>query len=143
MCWFRDTYDPDTLRKAIRDEERRSIDLVASFGNVIKNIEVKTEFAAAKTGNIVFEVVSQARTGDNGVLGWGFKLEDTHLIAYVIPGPDEVYLFEPGQLQAYVLNNYAALRNFSAANDGYDTLGVLLPLEKAKHFCLVQATLPK
>ena len=127
---------------ATRGEERRSIDLVATTGNVVTTVEVKTEFAAAKTGNIVFEVVSQARVGGNGVLGWGFKLEDTDLIAYIIPGPDEVYVFGTDSLQAFVLNNYSALRNFSAANDDYDTLGVLLPIKSVKDLCLASGRLP-
>ncbi len=141
VVWYEHKYMPDSLRVATREEERRSIDLVAITGTEIVTIEVKTEFAAATTGNIVFETVSQARIRKNGVLGWGFKLEDTDLIAYVIPGPDKVYIFETDAIQEFVLDNYPRLRNFKAENKDYLTLGVLLPLRWVEKVARVSETL--
>ena len=128
IAWYQRQYNPDLLTLATEEQEKQSIDLVATTDGHSLTIEVKTEFAANKTGNLVFEVVSQARIGDNGVLGWGFKLEKTDVIAYLVPGPDKIYAFEPVELQAFVLENYSRLRNFTAKNKGYTTLGVLMPI---------------
>ena len=130
------------MREATQAEERSGLDLVITdeVGQTT-TIEVKTEFRAATTGNLVFEVISQAVPKQPGVIGWGFKLEHTDLIAYIVPGPDEVYVFSCPVLQRWVIDNYGKLRNFAASNRAYTTLGVLMPISKLSDLVRYQGSL--
>ena len=131
--WFDDYYRPESIRYANAEEEARSIDLVAEL-SVTKEltIEVKTDFAAAKSGNLAFEIISQARVGTESALGWGLKLGDTDLLVYIIPGqlrePDKLWMLRPRIFQEFILQDYHSFHNFAVQNDGYKTLGILVPI---------------
>ncbi len=102
------------------------------IGGVVYHIEVKTEFSAERTRNLVFETVSIAQPHSmQNVLGWGLKDWFTHVILYIVPGKDEVYGFDFEALQTWVLDPpvYRTLKGFAAQNLGYVTLGVLMPIE--------------
>lgn len=134
-------FDRGSLRIATREEEARSIDLSLRQHGKPLTIEVKTEFAASRTGNLCFEVISQARIRERGVIGWGFKLESTDWITYILPETGDLYIFDTVELQRWVVDNYQSLRNFSARNREYFTLGVLMPISRVKELCRLTGNL--
>lgn len=139
--WLHRHNQVDHLRVATRDEEVRAIDLVTIIDGKSVTIEVKTEFAASRTGNLCFEVISQARVKDRGVIGWGFKLDSTDWITYILPETGDLYIFDTEKLQSWVIENYQSLRNFSARNPDYSTLGVLMPISRVEELCRLRGNL--
>lgn len=134
-------FEVANLRVATREEEARSIDLSLTMDGRPFTIEVKTEFAASSTGNLCFEVISQARVKERGVIGWGFKLESTDWITYILPSTGDLYIFDTDRLQKWIIANYQSLRNFSARNPDYFTLGVLMPITRVKELCRLTGNL--
>jgi len=122
------------INKSSMNEERKSIDLYFLYRGKWVTMEVKTDFKAAETGNLAYEIISQAYIRKNGVIGWGFKLEATDYLAYLVPKETtEIYIFQTEKIQEWVIGNYYMLRNFSAKNRDYTTLGVLIPITKIEN----------
>ena len=141
IVWLEKLWLPDKIRMATREEESQGIDLTIALTGHEFRFEVKTEFRAERTKNLCFETVSYASPGNRGKVGWGLKMEETSNIIYIVPGPDDIYFFVPEILQQWVFDNYSTLRPFVAKNEGYVTLGVLMPISKIQHLCVCQGNL--
>lgn len=113
-----------TVRPATREEQRQGIDrfIITPAGREMK-VEYKTDHVAARTGNAFVETVSVDTAGK---MGWALTSQADYLV-YFIPGQMIVVLplrslrwALPGWMREYPVR--------TAANNGYTTHGLLVPL---------------
>jgi hypothetical protein len=78
-------------------EEQIKGDLELKGSSGIKNVEIKYDIMAARTGNLCFET-------SNGTKMTGIYKTEADFICYVVPRKDgkEVYVFNPTSLRKYV-----------------------------------------
>lgn len=89
----------------------------------IFNIEYKTDWTAGKTHNAFVETVSVDATNKPG---WAHSSRADYLIYYV-PGDDLVYVIAFANLRAR-LHCWQEYPIRSIPNNGYNTIGLLVPL---------------
>lgn len=127
---------------ASQHEDRElGIDLWAKTVNGASlSIQVKVDFWSHSTENFVFEVISQARSSTEAVLGWGFHTEADYL-AFVIAGTGDIYVFRTVDYTRWVIEHYATLENFASPNKSYRTLGCKVPIMRVSHLCCIRGNL--
>jgi hypothetical protein len=110
----------------ISDEKRYGIDRIfeckqrgVSFG-----VEYKTDSEAAVTGNAFIEVVSD---DTRGTPGWAKKSIAMELIYYIRP-EGKIYIFQMHHIKRALSKWIARYPQRPALNKGYNTIGVLVPL---------------
>ncbi len=86
-------------------------------------VEYKTDFIAHRTGNLVFETVSDDVTG---VPGWGLSSKAEYLV-YLVEKAGVVYLIRLPELREWVLARVSMFRRAAADNGTYRTLSLLVP----------------
>lgn len=114
-----------TIQTVDMDQQRQGIDRVFTRkdnGHVFK-IEYKTDWTAGKTGNAFVETVSVDRTDKPG---WAHSSQSDYLIYYV-PGDDLVYVIAFQNLRSR-LQSWCNCPTRKIPNNGYNTLGLLVPL---------------
>lgn len=114
-----------SLRTATDDEQRQGIDrVITTPRGEIMRVEYKTDFRAGETGNAFVETVS-VDTADK--MGWALTAQADYLIYYLPERAIYVLPFRslrwalPGWIRDYPLR--------TARNNGYETHGVLVPLD--------------
>lgn len=139
--WLDNLQGTDYLRRASHAEDLEGIDFVAhdSEGKCYY-IQLKVDFKADKTGNLPFEVVSQAYLDRRSVIGCQFHMPTVNYIAYLLVPSLNVYLFDFRSFLTYIIQNYPKFRNFvtytNTDNKGYWTLGGLIPInDELLHIC--------
>jgi len=94
-------------------------------------MQVKTDFIGHQSGNMAYEIVSQAYAGEGDPkLGWGLKLYQIDYLAYILAQTGLITIYSAPKLQGEVLSSYKQYTTFAAQNKGYLTLGVLVPLRR-------------
>jgi len=121
-----------SVRDATRDEQRQGIDRVITTrqGKVMR-VEYKTDQTATRTGNAFVETVSVDTAGK---MGWALTSQADYLIYYV---PERVIYVLPLKSVHWALPGW--MRDYparTASNRGYDTHGVLVPLEVLAEFAV-------
>lgn len=118
------------IERVNRDLQRKGIDRIFTrkrTGAVLK-IEYKTDWTAAKTGNAFVETVSVDRENKPG---WAYSSQADRLI-YYIPGDELIYIIAFAILRAQ-LAAWKKYKTRSIPNDGYNTIGILVPLREFEH----------
>lgn len=135
MDWLKAQTNIAEIQQATEEEDRhKGIDLwVVTTDNRRISLQVKIDFWSDKTGNLIFELISQAYP-DRAVLGWSFTTSADYLL-FLVALTGDVYIFKTHEYVEWVLNHYATLQNFSAANRGYKTLGCKVPLKDVVSVC--------
>lgn len=108
----------------VRDDktfQEKDIDfLVENLDRQFTSVEVKTDFKAHETGNIVYEVTTSGHMGC-------FEKTEAKYIAYYIPKSEEVHLIDVKKLRSYIHSIQPEPKNM-----GDNAMGFLLPIEDLK-----------
>lgn len=143
MDWLKSQPDVQDLQQATEDEDRgQGIDLwITTADGRRVSVQVKIDFWAHKTDNLIFEVISQAYSDRaRAVLGWGFTTRARCLV-FLIALTGDIYLFRTSEYVRWVIEHYDGLGNFSAQNEGYRTLGCKVPLRDLAQICFDKGNL--
>ena len=97
-------------------------------GNANK-IEVKTDRLADKTGNMIYELVSDRRTYTQGC----FEKTQADYIFYYLVNTRILYIFNTLELRQWVTEN---AENLILANVGDFALGYIIPLSNLKNISI-------
>jgi hypothetical protein len=89
-------------------------------------VEYKADSLAGKTGNAFIETISVDTTGK---LGWAYTSQAS-LLVYLVTEPQTVYVISMARLRRCLPRWRAAYPTRQAANDGYNTHGLLVPLHE-------------
>jgi hypothetical protein len=110
-----------------REQQRRGIDRIFTRkdNGCIFRIEYKTDWTASKTGNGFVETVSVDTANKSG---WAHSSQADYLIYYV-PGDALVYIIAFANLRAR-LHCWHGFPLKRIPNQGYNTLGLLVPLDE-------------
>ena len=116
------------IRRATEREQRRGIDRVFTNRETGREtrVEYKTDYRAAETHNAFVETVS---VDSDGKQGWAYTSEADYLVYYV-PGDGLVYVLALETLREQLPRWAEAYPHSVALNDGYNTHGVLVPLDE-------------
>jgi len=123
------------IRVATNEEEKNGIDVIADTESGSVNFQVKTDFNTHWSGNIVFEIISQAYDDQGCVIGWGFNLLAVDYIVYIVAGTGEIYVFLAKDIVRWVIDNFNTLKPNNPKNPTYTTLNVLIPLKRIRDIC--------
>ena len=105
-----------------KNYQAKDIDfLVENTNRQITPFEVKTDMQAHKTGNIVYEKTTSNHVGC-------FEKTQAHIIAYYIPGNQQVHMIRVSALRKYVQES-----KLSEVRMGDNATGYLLPIEDLKN----------
>ena len=112
------------LRTVTLDDEFRGIDrfVVADDGREV-SVEYKVDEQWRKTRNAFIEVVSNAKTNRPG---WALSCQSTWLLYFLTP--ERVLVCLMAKLRRQVPRWRQRFPTKPAHNDGYDTLGICVPL---------------
>lgn len=134
--WFRRWFD---IEPATLDEDRRlgvdrwftSRETGQRFG-----VQYKADSRAGETGNAFVETVSNDRTGTPG---WVHTCKADYILYYIV-GWELVYVLEPAELRRRLYGWKARYREVTVANKGYQTHGLLVPLDELEKCAHVTVT---
>jgi hypothetical protein len=87
-------------------------------------VEYKADERAEKTHNIFVETVSNDKTQRPG---WAHTCQSA-FIMYYIPGDELIYVVRPRKIRDELPHWKSQFVEVKSKNDGYNTLGVLVPL---------------
>jgi hypothetical protein len=115
-----------TIRPATADEQRRGIDRWFIDATTMESYEYKADSIAGATGNAFIETVSVDVMQKPG---WAWSSQATYLV-YLVTEPETIYLISMRRLRRHLPIWQLRYRTVQAANDGYNTIGVLVPLRE-------------
>lgn len=110
------------VRPATREEQRQGIDLLVTTA-----VEVKLDTRWQETGNAFIETVS---VDTSGKAGWA-ETSQADVLLYILY-PEEVLQIGLSRLRAVLDRWKARYRQARASNAGYDTLGLIVPVEELR-----------
>lgn len=115
------------ILKVPREMQRYGIDRVfVRKTNIIPvTVEYKADSAATKSGNAFIETVSVDKADKPG---WAYTSRASQLV-YYLPGYDVAYVIEFQALRDQLESWRARYREQSIPNKGYNTRGILVPLQ--------------
>lgn len=107
------------------DMQRKGIDRIFTHRRTraVLNVEYKTDWTASRTHNAFVETVS---VDTQNKPGWAVTSQADILIYYV-PGDEIVYVIRLGVLRGK-LDDWRKFPTRRIPNDGYHTVGLLVPL---------------
>jgi hypothetical protein len=116
------------ISKVDRTTQRRGIDRVwyDPTDDRTWTVEYKADSLAGKTGNAFVETVSVDATGKPG---WAYS-SHASLLVYLVTDPQTIYVISMARLRRCLPRWSAAYPTRQAANDGYNTHGLLVPLHE-------------
>lgn len=119
---------PVEIRPASMEEQRKGIDrlFVSKRTGAIDTVEYKADRLAGKTGNAFVETVSVDTTGRPG---WAVSSQAKYLV-YLVTEPETIYFVAMAALRATLPRWRRLYREAAAQNDGYQTVGLLVPLDE-------------
>jgi hypothetical protein len=122
------------IRPAMMDEQRQGIDRFFTHRptGIVDTMEYKADSLAGKTGNAFVETISVDTTNKPG---WAVASKAKYLV-YLVTEPETIYLVSMKQLRQELPRWQATYRTTSAANDGYRTHGVLVPLHELERIAI-------
>lgn len=122
------------IRPATMEEQHQGIDRFFTHRptGAVDAMEYKADSLAGKTGNAFVETISVDTTGKPG---WAIASEARYLV-YLVTEPETIYLIAMSRLRAALPAWQAQYRTASAANDGYRTHGVLVPLHELEKIAI-------
>ncbi len=125
---------PVRILKASREEQRKGIDrlFVSKLTGVIDTVEYKADMLAGKTGNAFVETVSVSTTKKPG---WAVASQAKYLV-YLVTEPETIYFVAMAALRARLPVWKRLYREAAAQNDGYETRGLLVPLDELERIAV-------
>lgn len=131
--WLINRTHVDKVEKAALEDDLAGVDLWV-YCPVRMAFQVKTDFRADETGNMAYEVVSQAPVGGGKAkLGWGLHLARVDYLVYILGISMNLFIYPGAELYSFITHNYRNYRNFQADNGKYLTLGILVPIDDLSH----------
>lgn len=123
------------IRPATADEQRRGIDRFFTHrpSKAVDAMEYKADDKAGRTGNAFIETVSVDVTGKPG---WALASQARFLV-YLVVEPEAIYLVSMRRLREALPRWRAAYPEVPAQNDGYRTLGLLVPLHELERVAVM------
>jgi hypothetical protein len=111
-----------------RNTQRRGIDRVwyDPTDDRTWTVEYKADTLAGKTGNAFIETVS---VDTERRPGWAYSSQAS-LLVYKVVDPQAIYVISMARLRRNMARWAAAYPTRQAANDGYNTHGLLVPLHE-------------
>lgn len=115
--------------------QRRGVDrlLVLPDGRYV-SVEYKLDNIAHRTGNLVFEILSNDITDTPG---WGLSSKAEYLV-YLVEQTNTVYLIRLPELRKWVIARMAEFRRVRADNGIYCTHSLLIPLRRLESLPFVK-----
>jgi hypothetical protein len=124
---------PVRILPASMADQRRGIDrLFVSESGSIDEIEYKADSLAGRTGNAFIETVSVDTTGKPG---WAVSSQAKYLV-YLVTEPETIYFISMGRIRAKLSRWQTIYKEASAQNNGYKTLGLLVPLDELERIAI-------
>jgi len=121
ISWFRNV-------SSIGAFQRLGIDFLVDDFFSLLSFEVKTDFVAGETGNIVFELFSNFESGKPG---WGLTSQADFLAIFILARKQ--FFFIPMEtLRNFISSGLKALESFVSKNPEYQAFGLKVPLEKVE-----------
>lgn len=118
---------------ASMEEQRRGIDrLFVSQSGAQDTVEYKADSLAGHTGNAFIETVSVDTTGKPG---WAISSQAKYLV-YLVVDPETIYFISMQRVRAKLPRWKAIYKEVSAQNNGYKTLGLLVPLDELERIAI-------
>lgn len=146
--WMENRTDVNYINRPTHIHYLSGIDLIVKLkdGRLV-NFQIKTDFLADKTNNLPYGIISQAYSDRPSKIGWGFDFTDEEkkdkyeYLVYIIAATGEIIIIRIRELAKWVIDNYKGLKNFSALNTDYATLGVLIPIEVVRKLAFITSNL--
>lgn len=125
---------PVEIRPASMEEQRKGIDrlFVSKRTGAIDAVEYKADRLAGKTGNAFIETVSVDATGKPG---WAVASQARYLV-YLVTEPETIYFIAMRRVRAALPRWRAQYAEARAQNDGYQTVGLLVPLHELERIAM-------
>lgn len=125
---------PVHITHATPEQQRKGIDrLFESFASgEIDTVEYKADSLAGKTGNAFIETVSVDTTGKPG---WALSSQAKYLV-YLVTEPETIYFIAMRRLRSALPHWRQLYREAAAQNDGYRTVGLLVPLHELERIAV-------
>lgn len=140
--WLMSRMDYMKCKDADPKSDLAGIDLIVTdFEGIEYNVQVKTDFKTDATGNLVAEIISQARYDKKAKLGWLFDLWVVDFLAYISAPSGSIRIFDAHKFFNFVLEHYRDFDNFTARNSDYITLGLLIPVKKIEDIIEIEGRL--
>lgn len=116
------------ISKVDRNAQRRGIDRVwfDPVDGRTWTVEYKADSLAGRTGNAFIETIS---VDTEGRPGWAYSSKAA-LLVYLVTEPQTIYVISMARLRSQLPRWAAAYPTRQAANDGYNTHGLLVPLDE-------------
>lgn len=130
---FFSRYDID-IRPATAEEQRMGIDRFFTHRptGAVDAMEYKADDKAGQTGNAFIETVSVDTTGKPG---WAVASQARFLV-YLVVDPEVIYLVNMQRLRNALPRWQSIYPEVPAQNDGYRTLGLLVPLHELERIAV-------
>lgn len=111
-----------------REDQRRGIDRIWYDPNDGRTwtVEYKADSRAGVTGNAFIETVSVDTAGRRG---WAYT-SAASLLVYLVTEPQTIYVISMARLRRQLRLWESVYRTAQAANNGYNTHGLLVPLHE-------------
>lgn len=124
------------ITPATMEQQRQGIDRVFFFPATgsIDTIEYKADSIAGKTGNAFIETVS-VDTPSISKPGWAITSQAKYL-AYMVTDPETIYLILMQRLRANLPTWQQRYPTKAAQNQGYRTLGVVVPIRELERIAI-------
>jgi len=127
---FLDTYFARwfSIERASRDDQRQGIDRYFTTRNQKQRlgVEYKTDAAASRTGNAFIETISVDTTGKPG---WVHSSKADYLF-YYLPRDGVIYMLKMATIRQQLAYWEAHFPTRHVPNNGYHTVGILVPLRE-------------
>ena len=107
-----------------RSFQQQGIDCIISKGDLTYSIEIKSDTRASKTGNLFIETISVDRQNKKG---WAYTTQ-SDFIFYYLPIDLIVYILSSKWVKASVKKWESIYPKRTIKNQGYNTVGLLIPL---------------
>ena len=95
------------------------------------NVEYKFDIASSRTGNLFFDTES---VDSRNIPGWGWRSQADYWI-FLLPSM-EILVVEPGKLRNLVWQERLAIEDKTVRNSNYRTLGIPVPLPRAREIAV-------
>ncbi len=127
-AFFRSKFRTVKISTVDRASQRRGIDRVWYDGTDGRTwtVEYKADSLAGRTGNAFIETVS---VDTEQRPGWAYSSQAS-LLVYLVVDPQTIYVISMARLRHKLPRWAAAYPTRQAANDGYNTHGLLVPLDE-------------
>lgn len=128
--WYRINDIPLEIEKRIHADR-----LFVDLNGTQTVVEYKTDFMCHQTGNLIVETISADTTNTPG---WVYSCQADMLIWWVV-GLSEILCLRPVDLRANIAEWEAHYRKVTIKNEGYNTIGIAVPINRLRRLAVWQS----